>query len=68
MVFKLENTSIVIDGRSILKGFIFTHIFIEVCKSIYRSEKKYSQKLKTELKKVKKEQKLSKKKQKVESN
>lgn len=67
MVFKLENSSINIDCKSIFKGFVIAGVCIEICKAIYRSEQRYSIKLKEELKRLKKEQKISKKKQKVES-
>ena len=68
MVFKLEDTDVVIDGKSVFRGFVLTYIVIELCKSIYRAEKRYSAKLDAELKALKKEQKLAKKNQKkVES-
>lgn len=68
MVFKLEDSQIVIDGKSLFRGAVVTYIIVELCKSIYKAEKRYSAKLKEELKDIKREQKLSKKKQKVESN
>ena len=68
MVFKLEDSQIVIDGRSVVRGLITLQIIVGLCKAVYIAEKKYSAKLNEELKQIKKEQKLSKKNQKkVES-
>ena len=68
MVFKLEDSQIVIDGRSVFRGLVTLQIVIGLCKAVYRAEKKYSAKLSEELKQIKKEQKLSKKQsKKVES-
>ena len=68
MVFKLEDTQLIIDGKSVFRGFVVTYIIIELCRSIYRAERRYSEALHEELKRIKKEQKLSKKnKKKVES-
>ena len=67
MVVKLEDSQIVFDGKSIFRGVVVTYIIVELCKSIYRAEKRYSAKLKEELKDIKREQKMSKKKQKAES-
>lgn len=61
MVVNLEDTQVVIDAKSVFRGFVVTYIVIELCKSIYRAEKRYSAKLDAELKAIKKEQKLSKK-------
>lgn len=66
MVVKLEDSQIVIDGKSMFRGIVVTYVIIELCKSIYRAEKRYSAKLKEELKDIKREQKISKK-QKKES-
>ena len=67
MIFKLENSEVRIDGKSILKAFIFTHLTIELCRAIYRAEKKYYAELSEEVKRLRKEQKLAKKKKKAES-
>ena len=67
MVWKLENPSIIIDGRSILKTIIWTHVLIHIHKTICIAERVHYEKLEDELKAMKKEQKISKKKQKVES-
>lgn len=61
MVFKLEDSQIVIDGRSVVRGLIGLQIVIGLCKAVYRAEKKYSAKLSEELKQIRKDQKLAKK-------
>lgn len=66
MVFKLEDSPIIIDGRSIFKGLVATYIVLKICGAIYRVERKYYAKLDEEVKKLKEERKMSKK-QKVES-
>ena len=67
MVFKVEDTQLVIDGKSVFRGFLVTYIIIDLCRSLYRAERRYSAQLDAELKQIKKEQKLSKKKRKAES-
>ena len=68
MVFKLEDTQLVVDGRSVIRSLIGLQIVIGLCKAIYMAEKRYSAALHDELTRIKKEQKLSKKnKKKVES-
>ena len=61
MVVNLEDSKIVFDGKSVFRGFIMIYLTVELCKSIYRAEKRYSARLDAELKQIKKEQKLSKK-------
>ena len=68
MVWKMDSPTIVIDGRSILKAIIWTHVLIRIHKAICVAEQRYYCKLEDDLKRMKKEQKISKKKQKVESN
>lgn len=74
MIFKLENSEVLIDGKSIFKTFVLTYVAIEACRAIYRAEKRCRIKLAEELRRMRKEQKLTKKnekrkkkKQKIES-
>ena len=67
MIVNLEDSKIVIDGKSVFRGLICLQIVVGLCRAVYRAEKRYSAKLDAELKQMKKEQKLSKKKQKAES-
>ena len=61
MIVNLEDSKIIIDGKSVFRGFVVTYIIVELCKAVYRAEKRYSAKLDAELKQIKKDQKLAKK-------
>ena len=67
MVFKLENSTINIDGKSVFKGLVATYIIVKLYRAARSSKEKYYATLDAELKRIKKEQKLTDKKSKVES-
>ena len=67
MVWKLENTQVIVDGRSVFRGLVALQIVVGLCSALYRAERRYADRLNDELKRIKKEQKLSKKSKKVES-
>lgn len=64
MVFKIDNSQIVINGKSILKALAAVCIIKKVCKAMRRPKPEYYVVINTELKK---EQKVTKAKNKVES-
>ena len=68
MVFKIENSEIVINGKSVFKALVGTYIIGKICKFLLGVEKRYHVTVETKTEKVKKEQKTSEKKSKVESN
>lgn len=67
MIFKIENSEIVINGRSILKAIAFTYLAAHLYKSIRRVRNTHYIIIDSDMKQLKKEQKTSEKKQKVES-
>lgn len=67
MMFKLENSTINIDGKSVFKGLVATYIIMKLWRAAHSAKEKYYATLEAELKRIRKEQKTTDKKQKVES-
>lgn len=67
MVFKIENSEIVINGRSVFKALILTYFTVKLCKAVNRVRNTHYIIIDNNTKTTKKEQKISEKKQKVES-
>lgn len=66
MIFKIDNSQIVINGKSVLKALVWTYVTTKICKAIFKPRKVYYVVFDGEIKNMKKEQKLPKK-TKVES-
>ena len=68
MVFRIENSEIVINGKSIFKAIIGAYIAAKLCRTIFKIEKKnYYILLDNKTKRTKKELKSSDNNQKAES-